>query len=94
MSSILKNRRILVTGGSGSIGQSIVTKALEDGAKSIKIFSNDENGLFEMEQTFTDKKIEFIIGDIRNPETVNSAVKNTDIIFHTAALKHVDRCEL
>ena len=94
MSSILKNRRILVTGGSGSIGQSIVTKALEDGAKSIKIFSNDENGLFEMEQTFTDKKIEFIIGDIRNSETVNSTVKNIDIIFHTAALKHVDRCEL
>jgi len=94
MSSILKNRKILVTGGTGSIGYSIVTKSLEDGAKSIKIFSNDENGLFEMEQTFIDKKIEFIIGDIRNPETVNSAVKNTDIIFHTAALKHVDRCEL
>ena len=60
MSSILKNRNILVTGGSGSIGQSLVTKALEDGAKSIKVFSNDENGLYEMEQTFTNKKIEFI----------------------------------
>jgi len=94
MSTILKNKNILVTGGSGSIGQAIVTKALEDGAKSIKVFSNDENGLYEMEQTFTDKKIEFIIGDIRNSETVNSTVKNTDIIFHTAALKHVDRCEL
>lgn len=94
MSSILKNKNILVTGGSGSIGQAIVTKALEDGAKSIKVFSNDENGLYEMEQTFTDKKIEFIIGDIRNSETVNSTVKNVDIIFHAAALKHVDRCEL
>lgn len=94
MSSILKNKNILVTGGSGSIGQSLVMKALEDGAKSIKVFSNDENGLYEMEQTFTDKKIEFVIGDIRNSETVNSAVKGTDIIFHTAALKHVDRCEL
>ncbi|EGG41247.1 polysaccharide biosynthesis protein CapD [Candidatus Nitrosarchaeum limnium SFB1] len=94
MSSILKNRNILVTGGSGSIGQSIVTKSLEDKAKSIKVFSNDENGLYEMEQVFTDKKIEFIIGDIRNSETVNSIVKGTDIIFHAAALKHVDRCEL
>lgn len=94
MSSILRNRNILVTGGSGSIGQSLVTKSLEDGAKSIKVFSNDENGLYEMEQTFTDKKIEFIIGDIRNSETVNSTVKGTDIIFHAAALKHVDRCEL
>lgn len=94
MSSILRNRNILVTGGSGSIGQSLVTKALEDRAKSIKVFSNDENGLYEMEQTFPDKKIEFIIGDIRNSETVNSTVKGTDIIFHAAALKHVDRCEL
>jgi|TARA_B110000438_G_scaffold302888_1_gene362132 FlaA1/EpsC-like NDP-sugar epimerase len=94
MSMILKNKHILVTGGSGSIGQAIVIKALEDGAKSIKVFSNDENGLYEMEQIFTDKKIEFIIGDIRNSETVNSIVKNVDIIFHAAALKHVDRCEL
>jgi FlaA1/EpsC-like NDP-sugar epimerase len=94
MNSILKNKNILVTGGSGSIGQSLVTKALEDGAKAIKVFSNDENGLYEMEQTFTNKKIEYVIGDIRNFETVSSAVKGTDIIFHAAALKHVDRCEL
>jgi UDP-N-acetylglucosamine 4,6-dehydratase/5-epimerase len=94
MTSILKNKNILVTGGSGSIGQSIVKKSLEDGAKSIKVFSNDENGLYEMEQIFTNKKIEYVIGDIRNFETVNIAVKGIDIIFHTAALKHVDRCEL
>ena len=94
MTSILKNKNILVTGGSGSIGQSIVKKALADGAKSIKVFSNDENGLYEMEQIFTNKKIEYVIGDIRNSETVNIAVKGIDIIFHAAALKHVDRCEL
>jgi len=70
MSSILKGKNILVTGGSGSIGQSIVTKALKDGAKSIKIFSNDENGLYEMEQTFIDRKIEFIIEDIRNSSLI------------------------
>ena len=94
MTSILKNKNILVTGGSGSIGQSIVKQALEDGAKHVKIFSNDENGLYEMEQIFTNKKIEYVVGDIRNSESVNSAVKGIDIIFHTAALKHVDRCEL
>jgi UDP-N-acetylglucosamine 4,6-dehydratase/5-epimerase len=94
MASILKNKNILVTGGSGSIGQSIVKKALEDGAKFVKVFSNDENGLYEMDQIFTNKKIEYVIGDIRNYETVNSIVKGIDIIFHTAALKHVDRCEL
>jgi len=94
MTSILKNKNILVTGGSGSIGQSIVKKALEDGAKSVKVFSNDENGLYEMEQIFTNKKIEYVVGDIRHSETVNFAVKGIDIIFHAAALKHVDRCEL
>jgi len=94
MTSILKNKNILVTGGSGSIGQSIVKKALEDGAKSVKVFSNDENGLYEMDQIFTNKKIEYVVGDIKNSETVNSIVKRIDIIFHTAALKHVDRCEL
>ena len=57
MTSILKNKNILVTGGSGSIGQSIVKKALEDGAKSVKVFSNDENGLYEMDQIFTNKKL-------------------------------------
>jgi len=57
MSSILKGKNILVTGGSGSIGQSIVTKALKDGAKSIKIFSNDENGLYEMDKPLLIEKL-------------------------------------
>ncbi|MEM2160977.1 MAG: SDR family NAD(P)-dependent oxidoreductase, partial [Candidatus Nitrosotenuis sp.] len=94
MVSILKNKNILVTGGSGSIGQSLVKQALMDGAKSIKIFSNDENGLYEMEQNFVGEKIDYVIGDIRNFEAVNSAVKHVDIVFHAAAMKHVDRCEL
>ena len=94
MSSLLKGKNILVTGGSGSIGQEIVKKALNDGAKFVRVFSNDENGLYEMEQILTNKKIDYVVGDIRNLETVNSAVKGIDIIFHAAALKHVDRCEL
>lgn len=95
MASILKGKNILVTGGTGSIGEAIVRKALADGARTVKIFSNDENGLYEMEVSFHEnKKLEFIIGDIRDENTVNSAVKGTDIVFHTAALKHVDRCEV
>jgi len=93
MSSLLKGKNILVTGGTGSIGQSIVERSLKDGAKSIKVFSNDEFGLYEMELEFKSKKLEFIIGDVTNAESINTAVKNVDIIFHTAALKHVDRCE-
>jgi FlaA1/EpsC-like NDP-sugar epimerase len=95
MKSLLKNKKILVTGGSGSIGKELVKKSLTDGASLVRVFSNDENGLYEMELEFMNKKnLEFIIGDIKNADSVNLATKNIDIIFHTAALKHVDRCEL
>jgi FlaA1/EpsC-like NDP-sugar epimerase len=94
MTGFLKGKNILVTGGSGSIGQALVLKALSEDAKHVKIFSNDENGQYEFENKIGHKKsVEFIIGDIRNFETVNSISKNIDIIFHAAALKHVDRCE-
>lgn len=91
---ILKNKTILITGGTGSIGEALVKKALSASVKKIKVFSNDENGLYEMELEYGRDNLEFIIGDIRNESTVNSIMKDVDIIFHAAALKHVDRCEL
>ena len=95
MKSILSKKHILVTGGTGSIGQAIVKRAIADGAKHIKVFSNDENGLYELELDLGNKKnIDFIIGDIRDENTVKIITKKIDIIFHAAALKHVDRCEL
>lgn len=95
MESILKGKSVLVTGGTGSIGGAIVRRALCDGAKHVKVFSNDENGLYEIEEQFENNaKLEFIIGDIRDEHIVESIIKNIDILFHAAALKHVDRCEL
>ena len=93
--SILSKKSILVTGGTGSIGTALVKKAINDNAKLIRIFSNDENGLYEMETEYGNyKNIEYVIGDIQNPEIVSEIVKGIDIVFHAAALKHVDRCEL
>mgnify|MGYP003979685963 FL=1 len=93
--SILSKKSILVTGGTGSIGTALVKKAINDNAKLIRIFSNDENGLYEMEIEYGNyKNIEYVIGDIQNPEIVSEIVKGIDIVFHAAALKHVDRCEL
>ena len=92
--SILAKKSILVTGGTGSIGTSLVKKSILDKAKLIRVFSNDENGLYEMESEYGNKNIEYVIGDIQNEETVSEIVKGIDIVFHTAALKHVDRCEL
>jgi FlaA1/EpsC-like NDP-sugar epimerase len=94
MSNLLKGKNILVTGGSGSIGTEIVRKSLSDGASLVRVFSNDENGLYETELELSGKNTEYVIGDIRNSDTVNSLVKDMDIVFHTSALKHVDRCEL
>jgi len=93
--SILTRKSILVTGGTGSIGTALVKKAIIDKAKMIRVFSNDENGLYEMESEFGNyKNIEYVIGDIQNEEIVSEIVKGIDIVFHAAALKHVDRCEL
>ncbi|WP_232203004.1 MULTISPECIES: polysaccharide biosynthesis protein [Nitrosopumilus] len=94
MTSILKNKSILVTGGTGTIGSALVKQAIIENAKKIIVFSNDENGLFELEEQFSNhKNIEYVIGDIRNEDIVSSIIKNIDIVFHAAALKHVDRCE-
>ena len=93
--SILTKKSILVTGGTGSIGEVLVKKAIIDKAKQIRVFSNDENSLYEMESAFQNhKNIEYVIGDIQNEERVSEIVKGVDIVFHAAALKHVDRCEL
>jgi len=95
MDSFLRGKNILITGGTGSIGQAIAIKSLNDKAKKICIFSNDENGLYEMELKFgSNKNMEFFIGDIRDKDIVEEIVKDIDIVFHAAALKHVDRCEL
>ena len=93
MSSILKGKNILVTGGTGSIGHAIVDRALAEKAKTIKIFSNGENDLYEMNSDNKYKNLEFLIGNIQDENTVSSIVKGVDVVFHTAALKHVDRCE-
>lgn len=95
MKSILYKKNILVTGGTGSIGSALVKKAIDDKSSLIRVFSNDENSLYEMELEFKEfKNVEYVIGDIQNPEIVSEIVKGIDIVFHAAALKHVDRCEL
>ena len=93
MTNFFKGKSVLITGGSGTIGKALAIKALSEDARAVKIFSNDENGQYEMEQELDDKRIEFLLGDIRDDNRVNHIVKGVDIIYHAAALKHVDRCE-
>lgn len=88
-----ENKKILVTGGCGSIGSEIVRKLLNYNVKVIRILDNNESKLFELEQELETNKIRPFIGDVRDKYRLIRAVENVDIIFHAAALKHVPLCE-
>lgn len=93
MNSFYKDKIILVTGGTGSIGSEIVRKVLELNPKTIRVLDNNETGLFELEHELNSDKIRNFIGDIRDKERLKRAFEGVDIIFHAAALKHVPLCE-
>ncbi len=95
LKKIFENKRILITGGTGSIGSELVRKLLRFNPTVIRVFSNDENAQFELEQELLGygEKLRFLVGDIRDKERLKRAVENIDIIFHAAALKHVPLCE-
>ncbi|MGH4120167.1 SDR family NAD(P)-dependent oxidoreductase [Clostridium sp.] len=90
---MFENKTILITGGTGSWGNELTTQLLEMNPKKIIIYSRSELNQVNMQRKFNNTKLEFIIGDIRDYESINEATKNVDYIFHLAALKHVPICE-
>lgn len=90
---MLKNKTVLVTGGTGSFGKKFIRKALILGVKKIIVFSRDELKQYEMKQQFTDERIRFFIGDVRDKERLYRAFDGVDIVIHAAAMKHVEACE-
>ena len=86
---MFKGKKILITGGTGSLGQSLTKRLLETDADTIRIFSRNESKQVEMESKFDDGRLRFLIGDIRDKERLVTAFEDIDIVFHTAALKHV-----
>jgi len=91
--NILTGKKILVTGGTGSIGSEIIRSLDKFFPDVIRVFSNDENALFNLQNELGWKNHRYIIGDIRDKETVSRAMEDIDIVFHCAALKHVPLCE-
>lgn len=89
----VKDKVILVTGGTGSFGKKFIKKALTEGAKKIIVFSRDELKQYEMKQEFTDNRLRFFIGDVRDQDRLHRAFDGVDIVIHAAAMKHVDACE-
>ena len=93
MSSYLKGKSILVTGGTGSIGSSLVREAIAAGPKVIRVFDNNESGLFEMGQALDSPLFRPLVGDVRDKDRLRRASEGTDVILHAAALKHVPLSE-
>lgn len=93
--SFLQGKRVLVTGGTGSIGQQIVRKVLAASPEVVRLFSRDESKQFEAQKELARHgiKIRFLIGDIRDRERVEKAFEDVDVVFHAAAMKHVPACE-
>ena len=87
----INGKQILVTGGSGSIGSQITKRALDLGADTVRVLENDEAGLFELQREIDDtSRLRTLLGDIRDRDRLRLAVEGIDIVFHAAALKHVE----
>lgn len=92
---MLENQSILIIGGTGTIGRKICKFILEQNPKVVRIFSRDEFKQFELEQELIKYKptLRFLIGDVRDVSRLNRAMKDIDIVFDLAAMKHVPACE-
>ena len=87
------DKKILITGGTGSLGQALTQRLLEKNVKTIRILSRNESKQIEMESKFNDNRLRFFLGDIRDKERLVRATEDIDYVFHAAALKHVPKIE-
>ena len=86
---MLDDKKILITGGTGSLGVALTKKLLETNVKIIRIYSRNESKQVEMQDQLDDPRLRFLIGDVRDLERLTKAMEDIDIVFHAAALKHV-----
>ena len=93
MKSLFDNKILLITGGTGSFGNAVLKRFLQTEIREIRIFSRDEKKQDDMRQFYNNSKIKYYIGDVRNYDSINSAMKGVDYVFQAAALKQVPSCE-
>ena len=93
--NFLQNKNILITGGTGSLGRELIHEVLKNNPKVVRVFDVDETEQFEFHHELKEHedKVRFLLGDVRDRERLIHATEDIDIIFHTAALKHVMACE-
>jgi UDP-glucose 4-epimerase len=90
---IFKDKILLITGGTGSFGNAVLRRFLESDLAEIRILSRDEKKQDDMRKRYNNPKLKFYIGDVRDYQSVLSAVRGVDFIYHAAALKQVPSCE-
>ena len=91
---MLKNKTLLITGGTGSFGNAVLNRFLHtDHFKEIRIFSRDEKKQDDMRIRLNNEKLKFHIGDVRDYNSIEKAMRGVDYVFHAAALKQVPSCE-
>jgi UDP-N-acetylglucosamine 4,6-dehydratase/5-epimerase len=90
---MFKDKTLMITGGTGSFGNTVLSRFLKTDVKQIIIFSRDEKKQEDMRIALRSPKVRFVIGDTRNPESISQAMRGVDYVFHAAALKQVPSCE-
>lgn len=90
---MFRNKTLLITGGTGSFGNAVLERFLETDINEIRIFSRDEKKQHDMRKRYSNPKIKFYIGDVRNCESIKDSLRGADFVFHAAALKQVPSCE-
>ena len=93
MESSFKNKTLLITGGTGSFGNTVLRRFLNTGLKEVRIFSRDEKKQEDMRINLSNDRVKFYIGDVRDQASVDNVCNGVDYIFHAAALKQVPSCE-
>ncbi len=90
---MFSSKKILITGGTGSLGQALAKRLLNLDVNTVRIFSRNENKQIEMENSFNDSRLRFFLGDVSDFSRLVRAIEDIDIVFHAAALKHVPKIE-
>jgi len=86
---MFEGKKILITGGTGSLGRALTSRLLETDVDAVRIYSRNENKQVRMESELNDDRLRFLIGDVRDLPRLTTALEGVDIVFHAAALKHV-----
>ncbi len=91
--SIFKDKVLLITGGTGSFGSAVLRRFLQSDIAEIRIFSRDELKQDDMRRHYNNEKLKFYLGDVRDLNSIDDAMRGVDYVFHAAALKQVPSCE-